>query len=289
MARAVGWLSLLRRAGATEVIVYEESTALVPAREHAELHVNMIAVLFAIVLVLAVIWFRAYKVVRIHFHVPFVSLEMERREPDRVPAEVGEIELEDDLVFHDAEADTWACAACTFINEANVEACEMCDTLRGEPVLQPADDEAGELHADGEPEPQPPLPLFAPDPVQPTDLDPPVCDWCGRKIDVEHVYHCINCGGVMHCVCYRRHLPCDRRPVPQAMPAPTVLQGSWGLGQHAQRYRLVEESKRVPCPTCRGFRRKTVGSNNHFIRVSCACGALLRRERVLSHAEVRAL
>ena len=231
-ARAIACLSLPRKAGATEAIVYEDpdTTELVPARDHAEPHANMIAVLLAIVLVLAMIWFRTCRIVRIHLHLPFVSLEMERRH-GRVPdAELVEIESEDDLVFHDADiADTWTCAACTYINEAGVEACEMCDAQRGEPVLPPA-------NAD-EPEALPP----APPPGAP----------------------------------------------PNPVPAPMALQGSWGPGQHAQRRRLVEESKRVPCPTCGGFRRKTAGSNSYFIRVGCDCGTLLRRERVLSHAEVR--
>ena len=54
---------------------------------------------------------------------------MERRHGWVPDAELVEIESEDDLVFHDADiADTWTCAACTYINEAGVEACEMCDT-----------------------------------------------------------------------------------------------------------------------------------------------------------------
>ena len=83
--------------------------------------------------------------------------------------------------------------------------------------------------------------------------------------------------------------PEEPPPVPQAMPALTVLQGAWGAGQHAQRDRLVEASRAEACPACGGFQRKTVGNNNRFIQVKCTCGRLLRRERVLSHAEVRVL
>ncbi len=79
-------------------------------------------------------------------------------------------------------------------------------------------------------------------------------------------------------------------PPPQAMPAPLVLQDTWGAGQHAQRDRLVKATRGEPCPACGERRgRKTAGSNNHFIQVKCMCGQLLRRERVLTHAEVRAL
>ena len=85
----------------------------------------------------------------------------------------------------------------------------------------------------------------------------------------------------------------DEPPSPpplQTMPAPPVLQGTWGAGQHAQRDRLVEATRGEPCPACGERRgRKTAGSNNHFIQVKCMCGQLLRRERVLTHAEVRAL
>ena len=85
----------------------------------------------------------------------------------------------------------------------------------------------------------------------------------------------------------------DEPPSPpplQTMPAPPVLQGTWGAGQHAQRDRLVEATRGEPCPACGERRgRKTAGSNNHFIQVKCMCDQLLRRERVLTHAELRAL
>ncbi len=85
----------------------------------------------------------------------------------------------------------------------------------------------------------------------------------------------------------------DEPPSPpplQTMPAPPVLQGTWGAGQHAQRDRLVEATRGEPCPACGERRgRKTAGSNNHFIQVKCMCGQLLRRERVLTHAGLRAL